>query len=176
MTEKYESVAITFHWLVAVMVAGLFSVGLYMETLPGKQQDPWVNIHACTGLVFTAIVIARLVWRLGHTPPPLPEGTGALSRLASTPVHWILYALMLVICIPGIIAFVWHARTFNFGVMSFDFGIKSDRTMFKPAENIHSLIAYGIVALATLHGVAALFHHYVLRDTILARMVPWLKK
>ena len=80
---------------------------------------------------------------------------------------------MIVIPLIGIVAFVWHGRAFEFGVMRIDFGIKSDRTVFHPAEDVHGLLAYGLFALVGLHVLAAFWHQYLRRDGVLSRMLPW---
>jgi cytochrome b561 len=79
---------------------------------------------------------------------------------------------MLVTPLVGIVAFVWHARVFDFGLFTIDFGVKSSGAVFHPAEDIHLWLTYGLLALVGGHAVAALWHHFVSRDTVLWRMLP----
>jgi cytochrome b561 len=87
-------------------------------------------------------------------------------------VHWALYALMFVTPIVGIVTFIWHGRIFDFGVFHLDFGVKSNRAVFHPTEDIHGYLAYAIFALAGVHAAAALWHHFFQRDGVLGRMWP----
>jgi len=129
-------------------------------------------VHAITGLILWSLLIARFSWRLAHTPPLLPAEAGAFSRRLSAPVHFALYALMFVIPIIGVVTFIWHGRAFNFGIFQIDFGVKSNRAVFNPTEDIHGYLAYALFALAGVHALAALWHHFIQHDGVLRRMWP----
>jgi cytochrome b561 len=57
-------------------------------------------------------------------------------------------------------------------VFHLDFGVKSNRAVFHPTEDIHGYLAYAIFALAGVHAAAALWHHFFQRDGVLGRMWP----
>ena len=90
----------------------------------------------------------------------------------SSPVHLLLYALLLITPLLGVVTFVYHGRIFDLGVFQIDPGIKKDRNIFHPTEDIHAYLAYALFALASLHAAAALWHHFYLRDGVLLRMWP----
>jgi cytochrome b561 len=170
--ERYGSVAILFHWSMFVLVVAVGVLGLLHDSWPKKTQAFWINVHAITGLILWSLLIARFSWRLAHTPPLLPAEVGAFSRRLSAPVHLALYALMFVIPIIGIVTFIWHGRAFNFGIFQIDFGVKSNRAVFNPTEDIHGYLAYALFALAGVHALAALWHHFIQHDGVLRRMWP----
>jgi cytochrome b561 len=87
-------------------------------------------------------------------------------------VHWLLYALLLVIPVVGIVTFIWHGRVFDFGLFQVDFGVRRNRAIFHPTEDVHGYLAYALFALAGLHILAALWHHFVRHDGVLRRMWP----
>jgi cytochrome b561 len=153
-----------------VVVVG--TLGLLHDDWPDATQAFWINVHAVIGLVLWFTLLARLVWRLRHTPPAPPVDLGAVSRRLSSPVHWALYALMFVIPIIGVVTFVYHGRVFDFGLFQIDPGIKKNRAIFHPTEDIHGYLAYALFALAGLHALAALWHRFILKDGVLARMWP----
>jgi cytochrome b561 len=95
-----------------------------------------------------------------------------LSRRLSSPVHLALYALLFIIPVIGFVTFVYHGRVFNFGVFELNLGIKKNRAIFGPTEDIHGYLAYALFALAGLHALAALWHRFFLHDGVLARMWP----
>ena len=97
---------------------------------------------------------------------------GSLSRRLSSPVHLLLYALMFITPILGFVTFIYHGRTFDFGLFKLDFGIKKNQAIFGPTEDIHGYLAYALFALAGLHALAALWHHFYLHDGVLRRMWP----
>ena len=170
---RYDFTAMAFHWVSFLLIVFIASLGLLFDSMTKASQPYWINIHAVAGLFLLALAVARIAWRMTHRPPELPANIDVLSRKLSTPVHHTLYLLSLLIPVAGIVAFVWHARAFNFGLFAIDFGVKSAPAIFHLAEDVHSLLAYGLLALAGLHGLLALWHQYVKRDGILARMLPW---
>src|SRR5208337_3048669 len=103
---------------------------------------------------------------------PLPGGTDLMSRRLAAPVHLTLYALMFIIPIFGIVTFVWHGRVLDLGLYQVNVGIRKNRAVFEPTEDIHGYLAYTLFALASVHVLAGLWHHFVRRDGILARMWP----
>ncbi len=170
--DRYDVGAIAFHWAVAALIVFLGVLGLLFEDLPRQSRPFWINVHGSVGLVYVALVIARLAWRAGNRPPDLPPDVGELSRRASHAAHLLLYALMASIPMLGFVAFVWHGRAFDYGLFQIDFGVPSDRAVFHPAEEIHSFLAYALFGLAALHAAGALWHHFVRRDRVLMRMIP----
>jgi cytochrome b561 len=170
--ERYGAGAIAFHWIVAALIVFLGGLGLLFDDFPKASQPFWINVHGTVGLIYFALVLARIGWRFTHRPPDLPPDVGEFSRRTSHPVHLLLYALMVAIPALGIVAFVWHARAFDYGVFKIDFAIPLTRAVFKPAEDLHGWLAYGLFGLAGLHAVAALWHHFIKRDGVLTRMLP----
>lgn len=170
--ERYGAGAIAFHWSVAAFVLFLGTLGLLFDDIPKESRPFWINVHGSVGLIYLALVIARLAWRAGHRPPPLPAAVGELSRRASSAAHHVLYALMLLIPALGIVAYVWHGRSFDYGLFQLNFGVQSNKAIFHPAEEIHQLLAYALFAVVGLHVLGALWHQYVRRDGVLLRMLP----
>jgi cytochrome b561 len=72
----------------------------------------------------------------------------------------------------GIVTFIWHGRVFDFGVFKVDFAVAKNRAIFNPTEEIHRYLAYALFTLAGLHVSAALWHQFIRRDGLLARMWP----
>jgi cytochrome b561 len=169
---RYGAGAIAFHWVMFLLVVGVGTLGLLHDSWPKRTQPFWINVHAMFGLLLWVLLLARFVWRIRHAPPPLPRDAGEFSRRLSGPVHLALYALMFIIPIIGIVTFIWHGRVFDFGLFQVNFGIKSNRAIFHPTEDIHGYLAYGLFGLAGLHALAALWHHFVRHDGVLRRMWP----
>lgn len=170
--ERYRSGAIAFHWATFALVVIVGVLGLLHDSWPKQTQAFWVNIHALIGIVLWVVLLARFGYRVRHSPPEQPADIGAFSRRFSNPVHLMLYALMFVIPIIGVVTFLYHGRVFDFGFFHLDFGIKKNRAIFGPTEDIHGYLAYALFALAGLHALAALWHHFIRRDGVLRRMWP----
>ena len=170
---RYGSGAIAFHWSMFVLVVVVGILGLLHDDWPKQTQAFWINTHAMIGLVLWVVLIARIRWRIRHPPPQLPADVGAFSRRFSGFLHWALYFLLFITPLIGVVTFVYHGRVFDFGLFQVNPGIKSNRAIFHPTEDIHGYLAYAIFALAGLHALAALWHRIVLHDGVLARMWPF---
>jgi cytochrome b561 len=170
--DHYRSGAIAFHWAMFVLVVVVGVLGLLHDTWPKQTQVFWINIHAVIGLLLWLVLLARLGYRIRHTPPALPADIGAFSRRFSSPVHLALYGLLLIIPILGFVTFIYHGRAFDFGLFELKFGVTKSRAIFEPTEDIHGYLAYALFAIAGLHALAALWHHFILHDGVLRRIWP----
>jgi len=117
------------------------------------------------------VIVARLVWRLipGHQVAALEVGW---MRIASKAVHYLLYALVTVEVALGFTVEWARGRPVSF----FGLGIPGPfaafpRPLRRELLDIHSWVAWAIIVLAGLHAAAALYHHYVLKDRVLIRML-----
>jgi cytochrome b561 len=156
----------------AVLIVVVGVLGLLHDSWPKQSQSFWINLHAILGLSVWVLIVVRIWWRSRHSPPELPSEAGELSRRLSYPVHLLLYALIFVIPLVGIVTFIWHGRVFDFGLFRIDFGVRRNRAIFHPTEDIHGYLAYVLFALVGMHALAALWHHFVRRDGVLLRMWP----
>jgi cytochrome b561 len=163
--------AIAFHWTMFAMVVIVGTLGLLHDDWPKETQAFWINVHALLGLLLWFELIARFVWRCGHEPPALPQTSAYTGRFSGS-MHYALYLLLFVTPILGFVTFIYHGRIFDFGLFHVDFGVKKDRTIFHPTDDIHGYLAYALFALGGLHAAAAVWHQFYLRDRMLHRMWP----
>ena len=170
--RRYSPLAMTLHWVMAALILFALVHGLLLDDWPRDSKVASINIHAQSGLLVLMLLMARIWWRRRHAPPPLPPQVSEFSRRAAHPVHMLIYVLMLAVPIVGIVAFVWHARVLDFGLFAINFVVKSNGAVFHPAEDIHLWLTYTLLALVGGHAAAALWHHFISRDTVLLRMLP----
>ncbi len=170
---RYDNVAIGFHWLLALMIAGSFCVGLYMSGLPFSiQRVKLFNWHKWAGMTILALTLLRLLWRLRHAPPPEAPGPH-WQQMAAKATHRAMYALCLIIPLVG-----WaysSAAGFQivvYGVLPMPNLLQVDPVLAKAIKPWHAWLAYALAALVLLHVAAALKHHFVDRDGLLHRMRP----
>ena len=168
---RYTRGAMALHWMMVVLIVVVGALGLLHDSWPRRSQAFWINLHALIGLLVWALIVVRLYWRLEHPPPALPPEVGVLPRRLSYAVY-LLYLLVFVIPLVGIVTFVWHGRAFDFGLFRVDFGVRSNRAVFHPTEDLHGYLAYTLFALIGIHLLAALWHQFVWRDRLLQRMWP----
>jgi cytochrome b561 len=175
MEERYTRIAVTLHWLIALAVLGQIAFGWYLQLVPRQTPDRtiFVNFHKSTGLVIGGLIVFRLIWRLTHTPPALPESMPAWERSAARVNHVLLYACMLIMPIAG-----YTASNFSkFGIKFFNavplppWGV-DDRDIYGFFNGLHVGTSYVFVTLIALHVLAAVKHLIFPRYGILRRMLP----
>ncbi|MBK1612111.1 cytochrome b [Rubrivivax gelatinosus] len=168
---RYDAVAITFHWVLAIAIVGAFSVGFYMSDLPlSPTRMKLYNWHKWAGVLILGFSALRLLWRLTHRPPadlPAP----AWQQRAAHGAHIALYALFFAVPLSG-----WaysSAAGFPivlFGVLPLPDFIGADRALAETIKPLHGVFAYTLAAVVVLHVAAALKHQFVDRDGLLGRI------
>jgi cytochrome b561 len=87
--QSYTLTARALHWLTAVLVLTMIPVGIAMANADfGAAQDTLYHLHRSIGALLVPIVICRLIYRLGHPTPPLPDDVPAIQKLAANATHW----------------------------------------------------------------------------------------
>ncbi|MFO1272061.1 MAG: cytochrome b [Rubrivivax sp.] len=173
MRTRYDGIAIALHWLLALMLAGSFSVGWYMHDLPlTPLRLKLFNWHKWAGITILTLSALRLVWRLTHRPPPdLP-----MAPWQQRTAHWthrLLYALFFAVPLAG-----WaysSAAGFPvvvFGVLPLPDFVSADRALAEAIKPLHGALAWTLAVLVGVHVVAALKHQWIDRDRLLLRMMP----
>jgi cytochrome b561 len=174
MGTRYNGLAISLHWLIALAILGSFSVGLYMADLslsPFKLK--LFSWHKWAGVTIFLLVAVRLGWRLLHRPPGLPAAMPAWQRNVAEAMQWVLYLLMFAIPITGwLMSSAKGFQTVYFGVLPLPDLLVKNEELGELLEEIHSLLNFGMAALVVAHAGAALKHHFLDRDDVLTRMLP----
>lgn len=168
---RYGRVAIAFHWTVAALIGVNLAIGLGHDTL----FDGWVWLHKSIGLTVLALSVARLAWRLGHRPPPLPREMPGWRRLLAHGVHWSLYGVMVAMPLTGWVFTSASAtpRPTTFGLFAVPpLPIGADAAVNAGVRNAHALLAYFMLALIALHVAGALKHQLPGGVRVLERMLP----
>lgn len=169
---RYDRTAIFLHWAIAFLIAAAFLLGLTVDDFPKAYKDAVVNAHSLLGLGILLLTLLRIGWRLGHPPPPAPRSTSpGLERLARL-AHFLLYALMLAVPLIGLPTLFYRGRGLDFGLFQFPPFLARTPEIFRPLTELHELGAYALVGLAAGHVAAALYHQWILRDALIARMMP----
>lgn len=174
----YTRTAIVLHWLVALLILtalpwGLVMTGLDLSPLKLKLYS-W---HKWLGVTIFAFVLLRLVWRLGHASPPLPPSIPAWQRALAGSTHALLYLLMLAIPISGwLMSSAKGFQTVYFGVLPLPDLLAKDKALGELLADLHAVLNTVLIALLAAHVAAALKHHFIDRDGVLARMLPMLRK
>ncbi|MBS0217980.1 MAG: cytochrome b [Proteobacteria bacterium] len=176
---EWGSVSKTLHWLIVALIIVMGYLGLTMVDLPiSPHKIATYALHKSIGLTLLVLVVLRLLWRLYAGAPAEVPGTPRWQHVAATSMHWALYVLLLATPVSGWV--VNSAAGFPlqwFGMINLPALVARDHDLHERMASIHESLFWTMVALATLHALAAIGHHFIQRDATLARMLPrgWLR-
>ena len=173
-SSGYTVTAKALHWLIVLLLIAQF---IFAWTMPHIGRNTpvttLISLHFTFGVIILAVAIVRLGWRLTHREPPPEDGLPPWQNLTAHIVHYLLYALLFAIPVLGWINASWR------GMPIVMFGLELPQLVATRAPgwgwtgDVHGLMSnYLMLALVGLHVVAALYHHYVLHDGVLKRMLP----
>jgi cytochrome b561 len=173
-SRDHGAVTRAFHWLTVLLVgaAYLTSAGGPESRVYSAAMDLTRQTHETFGILVFAVTLLRILWRFADRrpeEPPMP----AWMRLSSKAVHLALYGLLVAIPAVGVLG-AWlegHPLTLLTGA-TYGPLVPLDHDLGHTVTEIHTVLGNVIVWLASLHALAALFHHFVLRDGVLVSMLP----
>ncbi|WP_066555448.1 cytochrome b [Croceicoccus bisphenolivorans] len=168
---RYNTVARALHWTIAVLLIGNIVGGLLHEPLEDVVQI--MPVHKAIGMTVLALSLARLAWRIVSRTPPLPAHMPKWEVGAAHATHTLLYVLMIGLPLSGWIFSSAGKYPLNwFGLFDIPkFAITKENPLVGIAHEGHEVMAFIAIALIVLHIGAALRHHFVLKDTVLRRML-----
>ncbi len=174
-SKRYTATAIGLHWLMATVLIGLFSVGLYMHDLPiSPIKLHLYSWHKWAGVTAFLLVLARLAWRITHRPPELPATMSKFTELAAHAGHALLYLLMIAIPLSGwMMSSAKGFQTVYFGVLPLPDLLPKSKELGNLLRDVHETLNFVLATVVLGHAVAALKHHLIDKDGVLARMLPW---
>lgn len=175
---RYSGPAIALHWAVAALAVAVAGLGLYMADLPepAPGREALFDLHRSLGVTVFALLVVRAAWRALRRPPEPVAGTPRLQRIAATTTHVLLYVLLAVVPATGYLMTSFDGavvKLFGWALPAF---VAPDEAAGRVFGDVHSFAAWMLLALAGLHTLAALKHHFIDRDATLLRMLPARRK
>jgi cytochrome b561 len=167
---RYDSRSIALHWLTAALVVVLWSLGQTIDFFPkGSIRIAARSVHISLGATLALVLAYRIWWRLARGTRLPPAGTGWLD-LAVALAHRLLYLLLVSTVVLGL-ANAWVRGDTLFNLVRIPALDPNDRGLRETVEDWHGLSADALVIVAALHAAAGIFHHVVLKDGVLRRML-----
>lgn len=170
----YSMPSILLHWVTLALLAGVYGSIEVREAFPSgsEARDAVKAWHFVLGLSVFALVglrlLARLLFPPGRHNPPLPRWQAAGARL----LHFALYGFMLVMPLLGWLLLNAEGGQASIAGLDLPVLVGRDEAMAETLEEVHEALGSAGFILIAIHATAALFHHYVLKDGTLARMMP----
>lgn len=178
MNQSYTRTAIFLHWLVALGLIATFSVGFYMQGLPlSPEKLKLYSWHKWAGISLLVLIIIRLAWRISNPAPELPSTMKPIEKLMAQSGHLVLYVLMLAIPISGwLMSSALGVQVVWFGVLPLPDLVNKNEVLGEFLLNLHIILNYTLLLAVLGHVAAAMQHHFIKKDNILKRMLPFTSK
>lgn len=165
--DRYDPLSRALHWATAALVVASFALALWPGSVKGSAE-----LHKSLGLALLFVVVPRLAVRLTVGRGGARPGSRGGGVFAAKAVHGLLYAMLLAVPLLG-----WlHLNSKGMGVSMFGLPLPmladADRELAPVLLEAKRWLAYGMLGAIGLHAAAALAHHYLLRDGVLASMMP----
>lgn len=175
--EKYGAVAKCFHWGMALIIFGLLVAGIIMTDLPnGPDKFKIYGLHKSFGITVLVLVLLRVFWKMQGKHPKLPDTLSRIEKKLAFLGHAFLYFLMFSLPVTGWIMSSAAGFTVSvFGLFTLPNLVDADKGTKGDFMEIHENMAWLLIGMIIVHVAAALMHHFHHKNTILKRMLPFVK-
>ena len=174
--KSYGWVAIALHWIMALVIFGLFGLGLYMVEL--SYYDSWyrgsLDLHKSIGITLLLLWLLRMAWRLLNVTPKT-DARSRRERLEKAAAHWMhitLYTVILGLLLTGYLISSADGRGIGvfdmFQVPALPWSIDNQEDI---TGDVHEILAWSLIVLVAVHALAALKHHFMDKDKTLIKML-----
>lgn len=177
-SARYPAVMIFLHWAVALLIlAALILAWTTPEDEEGARAAQWmIDLHRSLGLTVLAGVALRLLARGSLGAPPAEKTGNAVQQFLSRATHGLLYVVMIAMPLSGYLFSTAKGDGVPvFGVLTVPAVFAGGETFRDIAWGFHTTGQLALYGLVGLHLLGVLYHQYVRRDGVAARMVPGLK-
>jgi len=185
--SRYNAVAMSLHWLIAVLLITNIGIAWYFNTLPRAASIGPVQLHKSIGITVLLLSVLRLAWRFISPPPPLPASVTGWERVAANTAYTLFYVVMIGMPLSG-----WAMSSASPLIHVFPITLYHlvpwpaigplttlPHAQMKQAHDIfeatHGLLAKLAYVLIVLHVLAALRHQFIKRDEVVSRMIPFVR-
>jgi len=173
-TQQYHSLSIALHWLMLALMIAVYACIELREFYPKGSaiREGFKTWHFMLGLLILGLASFRLLFRISQTTPPIeptpPKWQTGLAHL----VHAFLYVLMIAVPIGGWLMLSAAGKPIPFFGLSLPALIEENKELAKTIKKIHTTVGELGYYVIALHAIAALFHHYIIKDNTLLRIWP----
>lgn len=166
-STRYDRVQIILHWLIALIIFFMIGLGLYMIGLPKQSELPlgeesvrafYFLLHKSMGLTLAMLIILRVIWRLTHKAPSLPETVSKWQQRVAALVHSAIYVLMVIIPISGYLQSMYSKYDTKFWGVVLPRMAEADKVAREQFTELHEILVFTLIGLIVIHLAAAIKH------------------
>jgi len=174
----FDALTIALHWSTLLLVLSqLTTIWLHAGVHDDRRSTLLLDWHRSLGVAIWALTALRLLWRrTGARLPPFPASFTSWHRLTVRLSEYALYALLLSQPLTGLAQSLLRGRAFDLFGLPVPPLFGKHLALYQQLHELHELGAWCLILLIGVHAMAALVHHFVLRDDVLETMAPALRR
>lgn len=175
--EAYGSLSKFLHWAIVLLILPQYFLVEAAEELPqGLARLELMTWHKSLGMLVLLLAVARIAWKAMNKGWPGPIGN-AWQRKAAAAGHGLLYLLILAQPLTGwIMSSSANYPVTLFGWLQFPAIVGENHDLHEAMEEVHEVLFTAMLTVAAIHVAAACYHHFVLKDGVLRRMLPFARQ
>jgi cytochrome b561 len=175
--DTYGSLAKLLHWAIVLLIVPQYFLAEAADELPnGIEKLQLITWHKSLGMLVLLLALVRIGWKLANRGLPRPVGAPWQRKVAAAG-HGLLYLLILAQPVSGwLMSSAANYPVTLFGWFQFPALIGEDHELHEALEEVHELLFTLVLVVVAVHIAAALYHHFILRDSVLRRMLPFSSK
>jgi superoxide oxidase len=174
LRSRYSYLSISLHWLMLILLVAVYACMELREYYPkgSEFREGLKTWHFMLGLTVLLLLIVRIIARaMGSTPPIAPDPPAWQARFAKI-AHIALYVFMFAMPIAGWVILSASGKAIPFFLFDLPPLVGPNKALAAQVKYLHETVATIGYYIIGLHALAALFHHYLLKDNTLRRMMP----
>ncbi len=176
--QRFGSMAMLLHWVLAFAILGAFGFGLFLDEMPlSPAKFKFISWHKWVGVCILFASLFRLIWRLSHQPPALPDAIKRAmptwQQLAHHATHGLMYLMFFAVPLAG-----WAYSSAKgypvvlFGLLPLPDLVSKNAELADVLKEAHEVGAFTLIGLVVLHVLGVVKHQFIDRDGLLKRMLP----
>lgn len=171
-SERYGVLTRAIHWILALALIAMIGFGLYLDSLSfSKEKVALIQLHKSFGVGIAFLLCVRVVNRVREGF--LPIYGSPTQQIAARAVHIVLLLLPLGLVASGFLRSLAYGKPIKFfGMEIVPVVMEKNDALHAIASNAHAAMAWVLVGGVLLHLTATIWHHFVLRDSTLSRVLP----
>jgi cytochrome b561 len=174
-TRSWGSLSKALHWIIVLLIINQWVIGMRADALPlGVAKLQALAWHKSFGITILALAVVRLVWRWMNPVPDLSAETRPWERVLAKISHVLLYGLIFALPLTGwLMSSAKNYPVSWFSLVQLPDLVAPSEALFQQMRSLHHTLFAVLVAVAALHIAGALKHHFIDRNDVLKRMLPF---
>lgn len=173
-SHRYSSLSISLHWVMLLLIAAVYACMELREFYPKGSdfREGLKTWHFMLGLTVFVLVAIRIIARLMSAAPRITPEPAAWQTMSAKATHLALYAFMIAMPIAGWLILSASGKVIPFYGLELPALVAPNKALAGQIKEVHETVGTIGYFVIGLHAVAALFHHYIVKDDTLRRMMP----